>query len=162
MELRSKLKSSVNGFQPIYLCQHSECDAKSPEILPVFHCVSCGVGYCDSCWQKVEPHKDPDLQHKKSDSGLTDLLYGILAPAERSVEQQQNLRQMDAHNLWFGVFEKDGRQFIHEGSVYEDLILTNPAIEPWHIYPGLVTFVGDTGKANLLIPKTIAPDWPKF
>jgi hypothetical protein len=74
------------------------------------------------------------------------LLKNILEPP--SVEQRDDLHKEDARALWVGVTEKDDKKFIHEGSVYEDLIFENPAIQPWGIYPGLVTFVGDTGKMN--------------
>jgi hypothetical protein len=129
-------------------CQHSECVAKLAPISRVFRCVDCRANYCDNCWKKVEPHKNPELKHKQSDPGLADLLKGILEPSARSVEQQENLHKEDARTLWVGLSEKDEKQFIHEGTVYEDLLFENPAIQPWGIYPGLITFVGDTGKAN--------------
>lgn len=143
-------KSHTN---PSRSCQHSECDAQLAPLPRVFRCVDCRANYCDNCWKKVEPHKNPELKHKQSDPGLADLLKGILEPPTRSVEQQENLHKVDSRTLWVGVSEKDEKQFIHEGSVYEDLIFENPAIQPWGIYPGLITFVGDTGKANLQMIK---------
>ncbi len=140
-------KSQVT--QPSYPCQHTECSNLDPVPQQVFRCVDCRANYCDNCWKKVEPHKKPELEHKKVDPGLADLLKNILEPAR---EQRDDLHKEDARTLWVGVTEKDDKKFIHEGSVYEDLIFENPAIQPWGIYPGLVTFVGDTGKMN---PQTI-------
>ena len=126
-------------------CDHSRCDRRLALFPKVFHCVACEANYCEGCWKVVEPHKKQksSTNHRESDPRLADLLSGILKPPTRSKGQQQKLHQEDARSLWFGVSEEDGKKFIHEGSVYEDLIFENPAVQPWGIYPGLVTFVGD-------------------
>ncbi|KAF7509667.1 hypothetical protein GJ744_007538 [Endocarpon pusillum] len=100
---------------PSRSCQHSESDAQLAPLPPVFRCVDFRANYSDNCWKKVEPHKNPELEHKQSDPGLADLLKGILEPPPRSVEQQGTLRKEDARTLWVGVSEKDEKQFIHEG-----------------------------------------------
>ncbi|KAI0974552.1 hypothetical protein F4678DRAFT_458515 [Xylaria arbuscula] len=141
-------------------CQHSKCEIKlaPAPISHVSRCVECDADYCEDCWKAIEPHKNrtSSTKHKRSDPKLADLLKDILLQPTRSEEQQERLHKEDARTLWFGVLsDEDGKQFIHEGSVYEDLIFENPAVQPWGIYPGLVTFVGETGAGKSALIKLL-------
>ena len=114
-------------FHP-YGCDHSDC--KNILSLSVDRCIECGQNYCKKCWKTVEPHKSSrsTKKHIPYSPRLVDHLDGILRGPKRNQEQQNELDQQDSRNLWFGVVEDAGDQYIREGPVYEDLIFENPAV----------------------------------
>jgi hypothetical protein len=152
----SLLASTVVFLQhsfKIYTCQCTE-HTKDTVMTKVSRCVPCGKDYCEACWDRVDPHKGTSSRtsHVRNEPRLVDRLKDALEAPERTAEQQQNVHQDDVRNLWFGVTEHDGSQYIYEGRSYEDLVFGNVAVQPWGMYPGLVTFVGDTGKHCVLSP----------
>lgn len=147
------MSSIINSYHSppsgSYLCQGTEHD-KDGIKSKVSRCIACGKDYCDTCWDRIDPHKDQSSRttHERNDPILVDMLNDVLSVKERTVEQKQIIHQEDAKNLWFGVTESDGKQYVYEGPSYGNLILDNVALQPWGIYPGLVTFVGETGRSR--------------
>lgn len=57
----------------------------------------------------------------------------------------------DGGNMWFGVSrDQAGDCLLSEGFAYEELLLENPVASSATTYPGLVSFIGDTGEFHNL------------
>ncbi|KAI1422633.1 hypothetical protein F5Y12DRAFT_799440 [Xylaria sp. FL1777] len=147
-----QLSNFLSTNSPI--CNHSTCNDALGPITKVFRCVECGENYCENCWKRIEAHKKSVPNHRQSDPRLANLLNDILRQ-QRSKEELQKVHQKDSQTLWFGISEDNGKQFIHEGSIYEDLIFESPTVQPWGISPSLITFVGETGAGKSALIKLL-------
>ena|SRR2546421_7400092 len=69
-------------------------------------------------------------------------------PEERSEAELMSTAQKDASTFWFGTTKGDGKWTFEEGTTYEDLVLNTPKT-PSEVFPGLISFVGQTGRLPL-------------
>ena len=112
--------------------------------------------YCGTCWNKVGPHRTGKLgpggiPHEKTDQVIADKLRTTLEASPSEVEQEE-LFQNDENTAWFGVVKDESEDSIfYDYGRYADIMTeisraTGPRQRHGSRFPGLVCFVGETGK----------------
>lgn len=111
--------------------------------------------YCGKCWNKIGPHRTGrtgpgGIPHEKTDQTVADKLRMILENAPSDSEQDE-LFQNDQNTAWFGVAKDEFEDSIfHDYGRYGDImanisLTTGPRQRNTSRFPGLVSFVGETG-----------------
>jgi hypothetical protein len=125
----------------------------------VFKCETCGNQWCNDCWGAAPKHKalPPDAEyataHEKTNLILETAIRNVFDPETSSVEWRQ--RKEVAQSFWFGIQKREGDYFFEEGTIYEQLLQMSesPSAATSGVYPGLVSFVGETGEGPEALPK---------
>jgi hypothetical protein len=120
-----------------------------------YYCNVCDMAYCSKCWDKIGPHKSGRLgpggvPHEKTDEKIAHKLRATLEAAPSDAEQDE-LFGSDQDTTWFGVVKDEaGDSIFCDYGRYSDIIneiTKNLGPRPGHRFPGLVSFVGETGIA---------------
>ena len=117
-------------------------------------CYPCDLTYCDACWDLCPPHRARStstnaLPHEKTDPSLAETIRASMAPV-RTEEQQEILHRDDENTIWFGVSRDE-----YHGAIFQDynryaaLVAEGMSGRHHSRYPGLVSFVGETGKQRI-------------
>lgn len=118
-----------------------------------FYCNVCDTAYCSNCWDRVGPHKSGKLgpggvPHEKTDERIAHRLRATLEAAP-SDQEQDELFGSDQDTTWFGVVKDEaGDSIFCDYGRYSDIIneiTKNLGPRPGYRFPGLVSFVGETG-----------------
>ncbi|KAL6917194.1 hypothetical protein FSST1_008689 [Fusarium sambucinum] len=119
----------------------------------------CNETQCDSCWSGERKHKKPDPGHNKT--SLKDAIivhstlnvrldeYGLLKDQIEQLQVPKQRRLDSGASEWFGVRPKNGDRgfLLTEGPAY-DLMMEPVWTSASSIYPGLVSFIGETGSGK--------------
>ena len=121
-----------------------------------WYCNLCTVSVCEVCWEKILPHAlgklgPGDVPHEKTNHQVAEKIESSLEPKMTDAEQEE-LHRLDENTTWFGVerdemddpvFQDYGRYatLMAEGSAIQRASSNRGASR----YPGLVSFVGQTG-----------------
>lgn len=128
-----------------------DCDACRPDL---FYCNLCNVTYCAKCWDKLGTHRKGKLgpggiPHEKTDQAIADKLRATFE-ASPDDKEQQALFQEDENTAWFGVVkDESGDLIFHDYGRYADImaeISKERGPSNNNRFPGLVCFVGETGR----------------
>ena len=133
-----------------HLCGH--CDKYQSDS---YYCNLCDTTYCGGCWNKMGPHRTGKMgpggiPHEKTDQVIADKLRATLEASPSDLEQDE-LFQNDENTAWFGVVkDESGDSIFYDYGRYADIITeivraTGPR-QHGSRFPGLVCFVGETGK----------------
>lgn len=134
-----------------HLC--GQCDEHRSDS---YYCNLCDITYCGTCWNKVGPHRTGKLgpggiPHEKTDQAVADKLRATLEASPSDLEQEE-LFQNDENTAWFGVVKDESEDSIfYDYGRYADIMseisrATGPRQRHGSRFPGLVCFVGETGK----------------
>ena len=132
------------------LCEDNLCPG---EALPTFYCAQCDCSFCDTCWDKQPAHKPKkratDGQaHEKIDRLVVERYKNILAPTSDRKEQE-DLHRDDADTTWFGVSRNEADEPVFNDYEQYARLMADSLSEAHKIrYPQLVSFIGQTGKAD--------------
>ncbi|KAM0492611.1 hypothetical protein ACHAP8_009788 [Fusarium lateritium] len=135
------------------------CSDNEKHTGPFFYCMHCNETQCDVCWSGQRKHKKPDPGHNKT--SLKDAIivhstlnvrldeYGLLKDQIEQLRVPKQRRLDSGASEWFGVRPKngDGGFLLTEGPAY-DLMMEPVWTSASSIYPGLVSFIGETGVNN--------------
>lgn len=127
----------------------------------VFYCYPCKTTYCDICWDRQRPHKQARPQpsggipHEKTDPAVAKKIEETLE-ADRNDEQQALLHVADEDTSWFGAGKDDQDTPIFQdygrfANLMAERTARNRPRKPR--YPGLVSFVGETGAGKSTLIK---------
>jgi hypothetical protein len=113
---------------PCFSCEEEKDD--------IARCDECQCELCGECWKEFGKHKK--IPHQKTTLQLT-------AKVESAFGTRDN--KDDVAMFWFSVRDRP-EFFFEEGTVYKDLlqISQSSSTATPKPYPGLVSFVGHTGK----------------
>jgi hypothetical protein len=134
-----------------HLC--GQCDEHRSDS---YYCNLCDTTYCETCWNKVGPHRSGKMgpggiPHEKTDQAVADKLRATLETSPSDVEQEE-LFQNDENTAWFGVVKDESEDSIFcDYGRYADIMTEISRATPSRQrhgsrFPGLVCFVGETGK----------------
>lgn len=146
---------------------------------PRHWCTSCELLYCDTCWDKLLPHRrdvasKSSALHEKTDPDVANMIKNILRP-ELTKEDRATLHTNDISTTWFGIVrdERESPLFRDYGQysriiaeMKEARLQSGPFGVVAHpdepLFPSLVSFVGEVGAGKstvikLLIDSTSRP-----
>lgn len=116
-----------------------------------YFCNLCTVTLCERCWDFQLPHRlgkrgVDNVPHEKTDHTIAEKIQASLEPSTTEAEQEE-LHRLDDITTWFGVGrdEMDEPVFQDYGR-YATLMAQCSSTRRVSRYPGLVSFVGQTGK----------------
>jgi hypothetical protein len=115
-----------------------------------FFCYPCGYIFCLKCWKQSPPHKRQRVQggipHEKADPRLSKIIEQTLE-ADMDEQTQTRLHFQDESTTWFGINsdEDDEDLVFQDYGRFADLIAEMASRKRQRRYPGLVSFVGQTG-----------------
>lgn len=124
-----------------------------------FFCNVCNITLCDDCWNSQIPHRlgtrGPDnVPHEKTDREVAQKIQAVLDP-NISHEQRKDLHKEDENTTWFGVAKDELDELIFQDcGKYASLMADCSSGRKSRQYPGLVSFVGQTGKFSCFIYAT--------
>jgi len=121
--------------------------------------------YCEACWNKVGPHRTGKLgpggiPHEKTDQSVADKLRATLESCPDDLEQEELFRN-DEHTAWFGVIkDESGDSIFYDYGRYADIMTEisksrSPRERHSSRFPGLVSFVGETGAGKSTLVKVL-------
>lgn len=149
-----------------YMCRQHGLDR--------WYCDRCDVVFCKSCWKKQPLHSPrsddeaPD-SHEKTDVRLANKIKAIFSPKLTAGAREQ-LHTKDIETTWFGVVREDDGSLplFRDYGRYAELIAMlkerrselpplsgTSADESDILYPGLVSFVGQTGAGKSTLIKLL-------
>lgn len=118
------------------------------------YCNVCGCIFCPTCWAAQIPHRrnhlaPGNIPHEQTDRWLALKIQSILKP-ELSPASEEQLHIEDENTTWFGIIREQGELPVFQDyGRYASLMLdTGIQRNPQNYdirYPGLVSFVGQTG-----------------
>jgi hypothetical protein len=143
--------SNVLGKERHHVC--GQCEEHQSDL---YYCNLCDMTYCGTCWNKVGPHRTGKvgpggIPHEKTDQVVADKLRTTLEASPSDVEQEELFRN-DENTAWFGVVKDESEDSIfYDYGRYADIMteisrVTGPRQRHGSRFPGLVCFVGETGK----------------
>ncbi|KAI9158039.1 Calcium-independent phospholipase A2-gamma [Paramyrothecium foliicola] len=124
-----------------------ECDKEEDLVF----CTGCNEYYCESCWGRRRAHKDKNslgpggIPHEKVDPEIVESVNECMAePEDENDEKQQH--EDDQDTTWFGL-DRDmgGEPVLSEYRRYAAIMMDGASETTSARYPGLVSFVGQTG-----------------
>lgn len=127
------------------------CDA-APDNL-VF-CEGCEAYYCDEpCWEKLKSHRKQGrgaggVPHGKSRPEIVQMIKESMAePSNDFDEREQHVKDVDS--VWFGLSQDEGGEpALADYRRYATVILESNPENSAPRYPGLVSFIGPTGRLH--------------
>jgi hypothetical protein len=149
------IQSRTNSNQ-VEKHQCGQCDEHKSDS---YYCNLCDMTYCGGCWNRVGPHKSGKvgpggIPHEKTDQVIADKLRATLEASPNDIEQQELFRN-DENTAWFGVVkDESGDSIFYDYGRYADIMteisqITGPRQRQGSRFPGLVSFVGETGEVML-------------
>ncbi len=119
------------------------------------YCDVCRVTYCQGCWNKQILHSSRSNDvHERTDVRIYEILRASLRP-KRSESEQKELHKKDESTTWFGVAREGGIEestFKDHGRFWKMMKELSKGGSR-NIYPGLVSFVGHTGREHIILIK---------
>ncbi|KAL4757187.1 uncharacterized protein BDW70DRAFT_171583 [Aspergillus foveolatus] len=124
-----------------------------------YFCYPCGHVFCDRCWGRSPPHVRKRLQggipHEKTDPRLAKIIEQTLE-VELDEKQQSWMHLKDENSSWFGTMRDDDDDMVfHDHGRFADLMAEMSARKRQVRYPGLVSFVGQTGAGKSTVVKLL-------
>lgn len=140
-------RRDARSFRHIDLAQY-KCEKCRKKGRNRSYCNSCGIVYCQSCWDQQFLHAavTSATVHERTDIRVHEILRASLRP-DRTESEQKELHRRDESTTWFGV----AREGEVEESTFKDhgrfwnMLKKSSKRGVRNIYPGLVSFLGDTG-----------------
>lgn len=124
-----------------------------------YFCYPCGHVFCDRCWGRSPPHVRKRVQggipHEKTDPRLAKIIEQTLE-VELDEKQQSWMHLKDENSSWFGTTRDDDDDMVfHDHGRFADLMAEMSARKRQVRYPGLVSFVGQTGAGKSTVVKLL-------
>ncbi|KAL4750029.1 hypothetical protein BDW72DRAFT_121271 [Aspergillus terricola var. indicus] len=124
-----------------------------------YFCYPCGYVFCDRCWGRSPPHVRMRVQggipHEKTDPRLAKIIEQTLE-VELDEKQQSWMHLNDQNSSWFGTMTDDDDDMVfHDHGRFADLMAEMSARKRQLRYPGLVSFVGQTGAGKSTVVKLL-------
>lgn len=123
-----------------------------------FFCNVCNMILCNGCWNSQLPHRQgtrtsDNVPHEKTNYEVAQKIQAVLDPSITN-EQRKLLHQADENTTWFGVAKDELDELIFQDcGKYASLMADCSSGRKSRQYPGLVSFVGQTGESSdLFIP----------
>lgn len=126
---------------------------------PFYYCMRCDETQCENCWARRKNHEEANAGHTKTNLNdaiivhstikvklneyrlLRDQISQIPAPAQSCLA--------NGVSEWFGVRpENEGGGFLLTEGIAYDATMEPLWTSASKVYPGLVSFVGETGLCN--------------
>lgn len=114
-------------------------------------CNVCAIILCNACWDKVLPHRlrrraPDDVPHEKTNYHIAEKIQAVLEP-RITAEERQELHRKDENTTWFGVAKNEMEDIVFQDcGRYASLMASCSSRRRDPQYPGLVSFVGQTGR----------------
>ncbi|KAJ4183357.1 hypothetical protein NW755_009848 [Fusarium falciforme] len=146
-------------LENVPLWEGAQCSEDEAHPAPYYYCMRCDEMFCDDCWSKPKKHRKPEPGHDQTIPNDAIIVHstlkvrldewGLLEDAMKR-SRAPNLHQLVGDSSeWFGVRPKNeaGDCSLVEGLAY-DLMVDSFWTSASGIYPGLVSFVGETGSGK--------------
>ena len=116
------------------------------------YCSQCQAKYCEQCWQVPVTHRRAprigQLVHEKTSLALAKKIQNCIQPS-RTAETLEMLHKKDQSTTWFGaardVTGDESSVKFYNNRRFEELIFRYPPRRRSRLYPGSVSFLGQTG-----------------
>ncbi|KAL3429839.1 hypothetical protein BDV09DRAFT_202723 [Aspergillus tetrazonus] len=135
------------------------CGSLPASNMRCYFCYPCGHVFCDRCWGRSPPHVRKRVQggipHEKTDPRLAKIIEQTLE-VELDEKQQSWMHLKDENSSWFGTMRDDDDDMVfHDHGRFADLMAEMSARKRQVRYPGLVSFVGQTGAGKSTVVKLL-------
>ncbi|KAI1101208.1 hypothetical protein F4804DRAFT_17888 [Jackrogersella minutella] len=113
-------------------------------------CEGCNDYYCDECWPRRRAHKGnivgpTGIPHNQLDPKIVKKVNEWMAEPEDEYDEHKQ-HELDEDSVWFGLSkDKQGDPMLAEYKRFTTLMIETSEGAPSTRYPGLVSFVGQTG-----------------
>ncbi|KAL2820557.1 hypothetical protein BDW59DRAFT_174473 [Aspergillus cavernicola] len=153
----------VNSYKPLKIEPEPEercyCGFLPANNEHCYFCYPCGHVFCDRCWARSPPHVRQRVQrgipHEKTDPRLAKIIEQTLE-IELDEKAQALMHLNDENSSWFGTLRDDDDDMVfHDHGRYADLMAEMSARKRQLRYPGLVSFVGQTGAGKSTVVKLL-------
>ncbi|KAL7755626.1 hypothetical protein ACKLNR_014153 [Fusarium oxysporum f. sp. zingiberi] len=134
------------------------CQSGNEHTPPYYYCMKCDSMYCSECWAQNQKHKSRGHEETIPNDAITVHTalrvmlqeFTLLQEAIGQLHTRGAAHQWEGSSEWFGVSAKNdaGQCLLSEGPAYEDIMLESPVSCSSVTYPGLVSFVGETGSGK--------------
>ncbi|KAF9892309.1 hypothetical protein FE257_002086 [Aspergillus nanangensis] len=125
-----------------------------------YFCYPCNCVFCSSCWGKSPPHRNANVRggipHEKTDPGLARIIEQTLE-AEMDDKAQTFSLMKDEDSAWFGTIWDESDLIFQDYGRYAHIMadISDQKRQTRYRYPGLVSFVGQTGAGKSTLVKLL-------
>ncbi|KIV80057.1 hypothetical protein PV11_07587 [Exophiala sideris] len=120
----------------------------------ISYCYECRTTFCERCWRKERAHRRKINGHDRIDRTIAQTLQDTLG-IDISEAEQAKLHLLDECASWFGAIKDSDGVVFRDFGRYASLMADHTLEERKHIYPALVSFVGDTGAGKSSLVKLL-------
>lgn len=144
----SRSREGVSGRVPKEVCAGCRILGEGRSF-----CNVCNFTLCDDCWNRQLTHVlgtlgPNDVPHEKTNHEVAQKIQAVLEPNITN-EQRMDLHKEDENTTWFGVAKDEMDELIFQDcGKYASLMAECSSGQKSRQYPGLVSFVGQTGKPS--------------
>ena len=123
------------------------------------YCNVCLENFCDSCWNAERKHKPgyanrDGTPHEKTNHVAAKKIHDCLKPGD--VEDSKQQHEEDVHTTWFGLVMEQADELLFEDfGRYSSILAEGVTTLQSRRYPGLVSFVGETGAGKSTLIKLL-------
>ncbi|PKY01131.1 hypothetical protein P168DRAFT_329858 [Aspergillus campestris IBT 28561] len=138
--------------------ERCDCEALPAYGGQCFFCYPCNCIFCPDCWPRSPPHRKTPVRggipHEKTDPKLARIIEQTL---ETDVDEktQSYLHMRDEDSAWFGTVWDDSDLLFQDYGRYANLMAQMSGRKRQVRYPGLVSFVGQTGAGKSTLIKLL-------
>jgi len=139
------------------------CDDCRENKVDVYYCNVCNEKFCTECWDRARPHRNniptaDGTPHEKTNHVVAEKIKTCLKP--ELGEDQTKLHHDDEPTAWFGITKDQMDTLIFEDyGRYASILAMGTArqkeSQKESRYPGLVSFVGQTGAGKSTLIKVL-------
>lgn len=138
--------------------ERCDCEALPAYGGQCFFCYPCNCIFCPDCWPRSPPHRKPPVRggipHEKTDPKLARIIEQTLE-ADIDEKTQSYLHMRDEDSAWFGTVWDESDLLFQDYGRYANLMAQMSGRKRQVRYPGLVSFVGQTGAGKSTLVKLL-------
>lgn len=136
--------------------QEQECIQCEKHTSDLCYCNVCQYSFCSKCWGRQVTHKNKqrapgDVPHEKTNYEVAMKIKQVLESDITEMEQE-HMHNKDENTTWFGIIREKGEMPLFQdygryAQIMSDITSRDAHGAPETRYPGMVSFVGQTGTA---------------
>jgi len=128
-----------------------QCEKHTSDL---YYCNVCQYNFCGKCWERQVTHKlkqraPGDVPHEKTNYEVAMKIKQVLESDVTEMEQEE-MHSKDENTTWFGIIREKGEMPLFQdygryAQIMSDIMSRDAHGALETRYPGMVSFVGQTG-----------------